>query len=181
MFPMQIGEVSNLSMLTPIRRGVVPGSRNVSYRARVELISRAAMRRLARGGPSPLRNVTTLIFAQWTIIDLAGEEESDGWLHLTAAFNGDPVQYLLDLLDLVGPEIDELYDNCAGYPGHEKREAFLTYARRYTIETHILYPSAALRFRTMRDLRRLARLSVDGTPVRSRRTTRSTVSGRAGS
>lgn len=162
MHPMQIGEVSNLSLLTPIREGFVPGAKGVSYRGRVELITTAAMRRLRNGGPSPLRNVTTLIFAQWTILDLGAGEQRRSWLHLTAAFNGDPVQYLLDLLDLVGPEMDQLYDNCEGYPGHRHRAAFLDYARRHTIETHLLYPSAALCHRTMRDLRRLADLSVDG-------------------
>jgi len=164
----RIGEVAQLMLLHPIRRGPVPGNPDVSYRQRVELVAFAAMQRIVAGGPSPLRNVPTLLFAQWTILDLDGPGE--GWLQLSAAFNGEPTQYLHDLLDLVGPEVDALYENCIDYPGRDDPSAFLDYARRYAVQPNIFYPSAVLRGVSMTTLRRLAGIDLDGLPLRRRTT-----------
>lgn len=160
-----LDEISQTSILTPIRLGAVPGDPRLSFRNSLEVLLRVAMERIDKDGPSSLRNIATLVFAEWTLLDLPGP--GDGWLLLSAAFNGEPTQYLLDLRAEVGPEMDTIYGHCIGYPGSGDADAFLAYAQAHTIQTHVFYPAAVLRHRTMRELRRLSHAGLDHRPERS--------------
>lgn len=157
-----LDEISQVSILTPIRKGSPPGNPELSWRQSVELLLTGAQARIARDGPSALRNVPTLVFAKWTVIDLAGE--GDGWLLLVAAFNGDPTQYLIDLCTHVRPEMDAIYSHCLGYPGGADIAAFVAYAEAHMLRTHVFYPAAVLRHRTMREIRRATNATLDHRP-----------------
>lgn len=154
-----LDEISQISILTPIKEGLVPGDQFFTYRMSLELLLGSAMRRIDAVGTSPLRNIPTLVYAQWNILGIEGP--GDGWLFLNAAFNGEPMQYLSDLRDVVEPEMDVIYQHCIGYPASKNKEAFLDYAKRHTVDTQVFYPSSVLRHRTMRDLRRDSGVALD--------------------
>jgi hypothetical protein len=156
-----VGGVSEVTLLTPIRPGPIPGEgRSYEQRLRQELAS--VQQRVARGMPTPVGRISTIHFARWLILRpeqylqlsacfapfVAGAASGKAdpgqyrsWLFFTSNFDGDLKSYLRDFAVFLAADVDRIWSNCEGYPasGAKDFEAYWSYAKRYQIPTDAFY------------------------------------------
>ena len=101
-----IGGVSELTLFTPIRQGIIPGETR-SYEQRLTDELRELSERVEAGRANPILRIPTIHFARWLILvpgqyfyqDAGGTVENypyHSWLLFTAYFDGDVKTYLDD-------------------------------------------------------------------------------------
>lgn len=134
-----IGKVSELTVVTPIRPGMVPGEYR-TYRLRLEHALRGLQSRIEAGIPTPPSLIPTIHFARWFVLARDG---GPGDLVFTSNFDGDPRQYLRDFSLEIPDNIDQIWGNCVGYPaaGCRDFDAFWGYARAHQVEALAFVPS----------------------------------------
>src|ERR1700676_4048436 len=101
-----VGGVSEVTLLTPIKHGTVPGeTRTYEQRLSDELAS--VQRRIDAGRPTPIGRIASIHFARWLILVpghyLYGDRDGmipghsyRSWLLFTSNFDGDMKSYLND-------------------------------------------------------------------------------------
>lgn len=134
-----IGRVSEVTIATPIREGLVPGELR-SYAKRVRDILEGFQRRIDEGTPTPPTLLGTIHFARWFVLE--GRDPA-GTLVFTSNFDGDLKIYLRDFTAKIPQDIDEIWGNCVGYPelGCRDFERFWRYTTAHRIETLAFVPA----------------------------------------
>jgi hypothetical protein len=161
------GGVTELTLLTPIRPGSIPGERR-TYEERLRFELASIQRRVDRGLNTPIGIMPTIHFARWLI--LRPEQYLQGacfpsnspptldqylptgvvpahnyrfrsWLFFTSNFDGDLKAYLREFSVFLGQDVDRVWGNCEGYPeeGSWNFEAYWQYAKRHQIPTDAFY------------------------------------------
>jgi hypothetical protein len=161
------GGVTELTLLTPIKLGPIPGERR-SYEERLRFELSSVQRRVDRGLNTPVSIMPTIHFARWLILRpeqylqgacfpgdkppvidpywLVGQTPAHdyrfrSWLFFTSNFDGDLKAYLREFSVFLGRDVDRVWGNCEGYPedGSWNFEAYWLYAKRYQITTDTFY------------------------------------------
>jgi len=154
-----VGGVSELTLLTPIKPGPIPGEiRTYEQRLRQEL--QFVQQRVDSGTPTVVSVIPTIHFARWQILrpeqylqlsgvtlnaispsDSQSQPNYHSWLLFCVSFDGDLQAYLRDFSVLVGSDVDKIWGNCEGYPagGAKDFEDYWNYAKRYQIPTDVFY------------------------------------------
>src|SRR5579864_1755603 len=136
-----VGGVSEVTLLTPIKQGTVPGeTRTYEQRLTEELAS--VQRRIAAGVPTPVGRMPTIHFARWLILlpghylypddpGKVAEYKFRSWLLFTSNFDGDLYNYLGDFAAFLADDVDRIWGNCEGYPpeGSRNFDAYWAYAK----------------------------------------------------
>ena len=146
-----IGGVSEVTLFTPIKQGVVPGETR-SYGQRLNDELNNLCDRVVAGIPNPIMRIPTIHFGQWLIIVPAqylyfDKQSIDpsytyrSWLLFTSEFDGDMKTYLDDFSAILGKDVDRIWGNCEGYPsdGAQDFDAFWAYAKGYQLTTQAFY------------------------------------------
>jgi hypothetical protein len=148
-----VGGVSELTLLTPIKRGLVPGQLR-SYEQRLADQLHAVQGLVDRGYPTTVSRLPTIHFARWVIIrpeqylyydkekiSAAQENPCVSWLLFTSNFDGSMKDYLRDFSVFLGEEVDRIWGNCEGYPERGSRdfEAYWAYAKKHQLTTQAFY------------------------------------------
>lgn len=167
-----IGGVSELTLLTPIRQGIIPGETR-SYEQRLNDELTDLCRRVAAGVPNPIMRISTIHFARWLIVVPAQYLSMDmtqgeiakhpyhSWLLFTSSFDGDLKTYLDDFSCILAKDVDRIWANCEDYPvgGAKDFDAFWAYAKHYQLTTQAFYnayPGVSVsRVHELADFRRL--------------------------
>ena len=162
-----VGGVTELTLLTPITPGPIPGQRR-TYEERLRHELASIQRRVDRGLNTPISIIPTIHFAGWLI--LRPEQYLQGacfpqsappsldpytpadqaqthdyrfrsWLFFTSYFDGDLKDYLREFSSFLGKDVDRVWSNCEGYPagGSPDFEAFWQYAKRFQIPTEAFF------------------------------------------
>lgn len=162
-----VGGVTELTLLTPITPGPIPGERR-TYEERLRSELGSIQRRVDRGLNTPISIIPTIHYAGWLILRpeqyLQGAVFPQGappsldpyvpadqepthdyrfrtWLFFTSYFDGDLKDYLREFSNFLGKDVDRVWGNCEGYPegGSMDFEAFWQYAKRYQIQTDAFF------------------------------------------
>ena len=166
-----IGGVSELTLFTPIRQGIIPGETR-SYEQRLTDELRELSERVEAGRANPILRIPTIHFARWLILvpgqylyqDAGGTVENypyHSWLLFTAYFDGDVKTYLDDFSEVLAKDVDRIWGNCQGYPleGSSNFDAFWAYAKHYQLTTlafYNAYPGLSVpRVHELHDFRRM--------------------------
>ena len=135
-----VGRVSEITIVSPIREGTVPGELQ-TYRQRLERVLEGLQERIDDGVSTPPGLIETIHFARWFILDLPAHS---ALLVFTSNFDGDIKQYFRDFSVAIPQDIDEVWENCTGYPqpnGCRDFEAFWRFARDHQVETTCFVPA----------------------------------------
>jgi hypothetical protein len=146
-----VGGVSEVTLLTPIKKGTVPGeTRTYEQRLNDELGS--VQRRVAAGIPTPIGRIPSIHFARWLIVvpahylfyDAGGRVPGylyTSWLLFTSNFDGDMQTYLRDFGVFLAEDVDRIWGNCEGYPpeGARSFDAYWAYAKKHQLTTQAFY------------------------------------------
>lgn len=147
-----IGGVSELTLLTPIRPGLIPGER-WTYEQRLASEFKSLQRRVSEGILTPVGQIPSIHFARWVILrprqylqsvelpSLDIDTHYRSWLLFTSNFDGDMKSYLRDFAIFLGEDVDRIWSNCDGWPAQGSRdfEHFWDYAKRFQIPTNAFY------------------------------------------
>ena len=162
-----VGGVTELTLLTPITPGPIPGERR-TYEERLRFELASIQRRVDRGLNTPISVIPTIHYAGWLILRpeqylqgtrfpqsapptldpyVPAEQEATHdyrfrtWLFFTSYFDGDLKDYLREFSAFLGKDVDRVWGNCEGYPqgGSLDFEAFWQYAKRYQITTDAFF------------------------------------------
>jgi len=127
-----LGGVNELTVITTIREGRVPGS-TLTYLQQLEAVLDSIANREKRGIPTPIRLIATIHFARW-IIWQDGERYR---LIFTSNYDGSMWQYLRDFAALIASDMDRVWGNCDGYPagGCKDFDAFWQYVGDHQVQT----------------------------------------------
>jgi hypothetical protein len=109
-----IGQVTELTVIAPLRQ-VLNG--------------------LQVTPESPIKQIGTIHFARWVIID------NDSRLLFTSNFDGSWENYLRDFSQKTPEGMDRIFGHCDGYPdgGCRDFEAFKDYVAKYQVTTDLFY------------------------------------------
>lgn len=131
-----LGGVNELTIITTIRQGRVPGS-TLTYLQQLQAVVDSIANRERRGIPTPIRLIPTIHFARW-IVWQDGERQL---LIFTSNYDGSMWQYLRDFSALIADDMDRVWGNCEGYPegGCRDFEAFWQYVVDHQVETAGFY------------------------------------------
>jgi hypothetical protein len=152
-----VGGVSEVTLFTPIKKGVVPGeSRTWEQRLHERLAS--VQQRVVKGLPTPISRIPAIHYARWLIVrpeqylyydqaavrngrNAQSERVFTSWLFFTSNFDGDMKSYLRDFAVFLGDDVDGIWGNCEGYPpgGARDFDAYWAYARQHQLTTHAFY------------------------------------------
>jgi hypothetical protein len=150
------GGVSEVTLLTPIRKGMIPGE-GWTYEQRLHSQLKSVQDRVRQGYPTPIGRIPTIHYARWLIIRPAQflyhdvDANSDlripldqltSWLLFTSNFDGDMKAYLRDFAVFLGDDVDRIWGNCEGYPPLGAKadfDGYWAYAKRYQLTTHAFY------------------------------------------
>jgi hypothetical protein len=126
-----IGQVTELTLITPIVPGRAPVLRKVLQSIQVN-------------PESPIRRISTIHYARWVLID------GDTRLLFTSNFDGSWEQYLRDFSTIVPEGLDMIWSNCVDYPagGSKQFEAFIAWVRKHQVKVDLYYaayPDASVR------------------------------------
>lgn len=148
-----VGGVSEVTLLTPIKRGLVPGElRTYEQRLRDQLKSVQGL--IDRGYPTAVSRLPTIHFARWLIlrpeqylyydndkVKTDSEHPFTSWLLFMSNFDGDMKSYLRDFSVFLGEDVDRIWGNCEGYPpeGSRNFDAYWSYAKRHQLTTNAFY------------------------------------------
>lgn len=135
-FAKHIGGSSELTLLAPIKPGLVPIRDTLSYAARLRLHLRMldALRRNGletdRAGVylGPVDGLRTLQFVRWTLVN------DDRDMLLAVNFDRPIEPYVRRIVDVAGPLLDTILCHCVGFDGHSSDlgfEGFFDFARRH--------------------------------------------------
>jgi len=150
-----VGGVSELTLLTPIKRGIIPGETR-SYEARLNDHLRSVQKRINDGTLTQVSRIATIHFARWQILlpahylhyDKKKVEDAglklDGfqsWLLFTSNFDGDLKTYLNEFSAIIDKDVDTIWGNCEGYPteGSLNFDAYWAYAKKHQITTQTFF------------------------------------------
>jgi hypothetical protein len=164
-----VGGVSEVTLLTPIKKGFIPGEGR-TYEQRLHQALTLTQERIAKGYPTAASTIPTIHFARWLIlrpqqylfrdVDPQGNltygatnptddktikldmEKLTSWLFFTSNFDEDMMAYLRDFAVFLGDDLDHIWGNCEGYPAKGARrdfDAFWAYAKKYQLTTHAFY------------------------------------------
>jgi hypothetical protein len=155
-----VGCVSEVTLLTPVKPGLVPGERR-TYEQRLAGQLDSVQRRVERGIPTPIGVMPTIHYARWLILrpaqylqysriaptpDYTGaypprDPTYRSWLFFTSNFDGEMKDYLREFAVFLGEDVDRIWGNCEGWPegGSRDFEHFWDYAKRHQIPTHAFY------------------------------------------
>jgi len=117
-----IGEVTELTLITPITKGKAPQLREVLRATQVS-------------PNSPIKKISTIHFARWVIFD------NDTRLLFTSNFDGSWLDYLRDFSVLTPDGLDQIWGNCDDYPGARNFDQFTAWVRRFQIPVDLFYPA----------------------------------------
>lgn len=128
------GQAYALTVLTPILEG--RESRLARY-----------LSAFGAGSASPLAGIPGTHFARWVVIgDVVyegGGQRRDhlavGRLLFSSNFDGPPEPYVEALRTGLASHADEIWGNCAGYPGSDDGAAFAAYLRAYQVESALFF------------------------------------------
>src|SRR6185436_8570170 len=152
-----VGGVSEITLLTPIKKGNVPNERR-TFEQRLHDGLRSVQDRIEGGYPTPIGRIPTIHFARWLILrpdqylfcDLPTLKQTNrieskdltSWLLFTSNFDGDMKSYLREFAVLLGEDVDRIWGNCEGYPPLGAKadfDAYWAYAKQYQLTTHAFY------------------------------------------
>jgi len=164
-----VGGVSEVTLLTPIKKGFIPGEGR-TYEQRLHQALTLTQERIANGYPTAISTIPTIHFARWLILRpqqyLCGDVDPRGrltygatnladdtaiklemekltsWLFFTSNFDGDMMAYLRDFAVFLGEDLDHVWGNCEGYPAKGASrdfDGFWAYAKKYQLTTHAFY------------------------------------------
>lgn len=147
-----VGTANELTLLTPIATGQVPGERR-TYEERLREALDSVQDRIEKGIPTPISISARIHFARWVILRpeqylrrahtedrAAGNAKPpNSWLLFTSNFDGSLASYLRDFSVYLHEDVDRIWSNCEGYPGARNFERFWLYARRHQINTSAFY------------------------------------------
>jgi hypothetical protein len=117
-----IGQVTELTVIAPLKPGGAARLRQV-------------LAALQTSTDSPIKQIDTIHFARWVIID------NDARLLFTSNFDGSLEAYLRDFSVKTPDGMDRIFGNCEGYPagGCRDFEAFKAYVRQNQVVTDLFY------------------------------------------
>jgi hypothetical protein len=146
-----IGGVSELTLLTPIKRGLISGETRTYEQRLTEHLS-TVQRRIEDNIPNPIGRATTIHFARWQILlpehflyydsgAIVPGHRYQAWLLFTSNFDGDLKVYLNEFSALIADDVDRIWGNCEGYPpeGSKNFDAYWAYAKRHQITTQAYF------------------------------------------
>ncbi len=143
---------SELLLIAPIKKGLVPVPFTVTYAVRLKLLleglfalRQAGVERFA--GPlkliGPLETVTSLHFVQWAILD-GGTR-----LLLAVTFEGPWEAYIRGIVDEAGPFLDSIFCHCEGYSDGPESHAttegydgFARWVRQHQVQVNFFHSAA---------------------------------------
>lgn len=116
---------------------------------------RAYLSDLPPGENGPLARMRTTHFARWLVLDdlvYQGPPQKQDrlqspYLVFVSSFDGELDRYLADMVALMGPEMDEIWGSCVGYPGSANPKAVARYLKHNQIDTSFFvaaYPDATV-------------------------------------
>lgn len=187
-----VGGVTELTLLTPIKRGVIPGETR-TYEQRLADHLKTVQLRIEQNIANPIGRLAMIHFARWQILlpdhylhyDKDGRVEGhqyQSWLLFTSNFDGDLKVYLNEFSAFIADDVDRIWGNCEGYPAGGSRDfdAYWAYAKKHQITTQAYfnaYPGLSvprihelMTFRRLFDefvaeTRRLDGSSIEGLPA----------------
>jgi hypothetical protein len=117
-----IGVVTELTVIAPLKEGGAARLRQVLTRLQID-------------PASPIKQIDTIHFARWVIID------NDTRMLFTSNFDGTLEGYLRDFCLKTPQGMDEIFGNCAGYPagGCSDFAAFQKFVRDHQVPTDLFY------------------------------------------
>ncbi|MGH9310701.1 MAG: hypothetical protein ACRD1U_15100 [Vicinamibacterales bacterium] len=117
-----IGQVTELTVIAPLKPGAATTLRQVLNGLQVT-------------PESPIKQIGTIHFARWVIID------NDSRLLFTSNFDGSWENYLRDFSQKTPEGMDRIFGHCDGYPagGCRDFEAFKDYVAKYQVTTDLFY------------------------------------------
>lgn len=149
-----LGGVNELTIITTIRQGRVPGT-TLTYLQQLQAVLDSINNRETRGIPTPIRLISTIHFARWIIW-----KDGDRYrLIFTSNYDGSMWQYLRDFSSLIADDMDRVWGNCDGYPekGCRDFDAFWQYVNDHQVETTAFYAAipdeSLLRRESLREFR----------------------------
>lgn len=149
-----LGGVNELTIITTIRQGRVPGT-TLTYLQQLQAVLDSIRNRETKGIPTPIRLIATIHFARW-IIWKDGDQYR---LIFTSNYDGSMWQYLRDFAALIAEDMDRVWGNCEGYPekGCRDFEAFWQYVTQHQVQTTAFYAAipdeSLVRRESLRDFR----------------------------
>jgi Dyp-type peroxidase family len=154
-------QVSELTLLAPIKQGFVAVPDVMAYATRLHVLLRALfeLRRVAIErdhveSVGPLERLRSLYDVRWAIVN--GERS----LLLAVTFDRSWEAYIQGIVDQAGPFLDLIFSHCEGYDGHHCRDgyaAFGRWVRAHQVQCDFFY--AAAPDITVDDQRLLAKLA----------------------
>ncbi len=100
----------------------------------------ATLAAIPTGPSSPFARVASTHFARWVLIaallDGNGEpaEAGQAYLLFTADFDGSLEGWAAAVANVIGPDVDRVFDNCHGYLGSSDASVFLGFMREHRID-----------------------------------------------
>jgi hypothetical protein len=97
-------------------------------------------------GNNPMEGIDTIHYARWLVIDTDIEKGVSSMgdmpkLVFSSNFDGDPEEHLMTVCEKVGDLIDDVYDNCEGYPTYKpvKPEERYKYLSQWKVKPSAFY------------------------------------------
>lgn len=146
-----IGRVTEVTLFTPIRPGLIPGEGR-TYEQRLAAALDSVQQRVLDRMPTPIGVMPTIHFARWLILrpaqylqysgnDPASHPALRSWLFFESNFDGELKDYLREFSVFLGEDVNRIWGNCEGWPegGSKDFEPYWDYAKRHQITTHAFY------------------------------------------
>src|SRR6266568_3217270 len=138
-----VGGVSEVTLLTPIKKGFIPGEGR-TYEQRLHQALTSTQERIANGYPTAISTIPTIHFARWLILRpqqyLCGDVDPQGRLTYGATNLADDTAIKLEMEKLTSWLF--FTSNCEGYPAKGASrdfDGFWAYAKKYQLTTHAFY------------------------------------------
>jgi hypothetical protein len=128
-----MGNVSALTLVTPIRQGFLPHAPIVRYADRLRKVLELTVDLIREGQPTPLSLIQTVHFARWVILD------NDRTLLFTSNYDGQLDGYLKAFSVVAAEGLDLVWHNCEGYPGSADFDRFRRWVYDHKVETTAFY------------------------------------------
>lgn len=157
-----LGGITNLSVLAPIRQGMVIGFEPISYRERLRKVLEAlhSARQNIRESelrqpffPDAVGRFGIIHFFRYAIVpprpgklEQPQQQESEPWhLSLNVTFDGGWEPYMRVIYRDIGTLLDLLFCHCDGYPGSDARfESYCEWVRANEVEGGLFYADSAM-------------------------------------
>lgn len=146
-----VGGVTELTLLTPIKRGLIPGETR-TYEQRLAEHLTSVQRRIEENMANPIGRLAMIHFARWQILlpehylhydkdQTVPGHRYQPWLLFTSNFDGDLKVYLNEFSAFIADDVDRIWGNCEGYPpgGSKDFDAYWAYAKKHQITTQAYF------------------------------------------